>query len=90
MVSPAKAKLAMERSRGRCECRLSLCGHRGRCLAPTSPHAHEAVIRIASTNEKDEVGDLLVVCPECRKVWLDASAALRSLVAEAVDAAATS
>ncbi|MEN6641279.1 MAG: hypothetical protein ABFE08_02400 [Armatimonadia bacterium] len=80
----------MERSRGRCECRLSVCGHRGRCLAPASAQAHEAVVRIASTNEEDEVGDLLVVCPECHRVWLAASAALRSLTSESAEAAATS
>jgi hypothetical protein len=64
-VSQAVRQEIHQRANGRCECTMTVCGHRGRCTTGLhSPHwdAHRR-----NANGPDTAGNLTAMCATCHK-----------------------
>ena len=63
-ISEETRKKLLERAEGRCECEMTICGHRGRCTTRLT-HGWEAHHRTAGG--PDNLGNLLAMCSGCHK-----------------------
>ncbi len=53
------------RAGGRCECEMTVCGHRGRCTTGLNPPYWDAHHR--SANGPDTPSNLIAMCATCHK-----------------------
>ena len=64
-VSEATKKELYGRAGGRCECEMTVCGHRGRCPTGLSPGYWDAHHKTAGG--PDTLGNLIAMCATCHK-----------------------
>jgi hypothetical protein len=70
----AMRRLLFERARGRCECRLTLCTHAGRCQQKLTVDGKAEAWDLQYMGLSDDPRDIdnwLVLCPHCLQLWPD-------------------